>query len=82
VIEAVKKEKFHVYAVKTIDEGIEILTGKRAGGKRGNGSYPENTINYLVNERLKGLAEGLSRFGKGEEDTSEKGPKKKGSQKK
>jgi len=31
VIEAVKEGKFHIYAVKTIDEGIEILTGMKAG---------------------------------------------------
>jgi len=62
VVEAVKKGKFHIYAVKTIDDGIEILTDKRAVEKRPDGSYPEGTINYLVDEKLKALAEGLKHF--------------------
>ena len=53
VIEACKEGKFNVYAVKTIDEGIEILTGKKAGTKKENGKYPAGTINYLVYEKLK-----------------------------
>jgi ATP-dependent Lon protease len=64
VVAAVKKGKYHVYAVKNIDEGIEILTGKKAGGVNPDGSYPKGTINYLVNNKLMELAEGLSRFGK------------------
>jgi lon-related putative ATP-dependent protease len=67
VVEAVKEGKFHVYAVKTIDEGIEILTDKEAGEKQPDGTYPEGTINYLVNEKLKELAEGLKKFGEEEE---------------
>ena len=53
VIEAVKKGKFHIYAVKTIDEGIEILTGVPAGKKDKNGKFPLGTINYLAQEKLK-----------------------------
>ena len=64
VVAAVKKKKFHVYAVKDIDEGIEILTDKKAGKANPDGSYPKGTINYLVNQKLMELAEGLSRFGK------------------
>lgn len=74
VIEAVKKGKFHIYSVKTIDEGIEILTGKKAGEKKPDGTYPKGTINYLVDQKLRELAEGLKRFG--EEDKKEKKEKK------
>jgi len=52
VIEAVKKEKFHIYAISTIDEGIEILTGVPAGKKDKFGKFPAGTINYLANEKL------------------------------
>lgn len=52
LIEDAKKGKFHIYAVKTIDEGIEILTGKPAGKKLPNGSYPEGTVHYLVDKKL------------------------------
>ena len=53
VIQAVKEGKFHIYAVSTIDEGIEILTGVPAGKKNSAGTFPAGTINYLVYEKLK-----------------------------
>jgi len=55
VIEAVEKGLFHIYAVKNVDEGIEILTGIPAGGMDEKGKYPEGTIHYLVNKRLEEL---------------------------
>jgi ATP-dependent Lon protease len=48
----VKAEKFHVYPVRTIDEGIEILTGMKAGRKRKDGRFEPGTINELVDRRL------------------------------
>ena len=56
IIDAVKKGKFHIYAVKTIDEGIEILTGVPAGKKDKNGKFPLGTINYLAQEKLRKFA--------------------------
>jgi len=56
IIEAVREGKFHVYSVKTIDEGIEILTGVPAGEKDEKGNYPEGTIHYIVTNKLKELA--------------------------
>jgi ATP-dependent Lon protease len=73
VVEAVKKKKFHIYAVKTIDEGIEILTRKKAGEVKPDGAYPKGTINGLVNEKLKELAEGLKKFGEEEKKEGKKG---------
>ena len=58
IIDAVKKGKFHIYAVKTIDEGIEILTGVPAGKKDKNGKFPLGTINYLAYEKLKKFTKG------------------------
>ncbi len=52
VVEAVRQGRFHIYAVSTIDEGIEILTGIPAGKPRKNGSYPENTLFGAVECRL------------------------------
>ena len=52
IIDAVKKSKFHIYAISTIDEGIEILTGVPAGKKDKNGKFPLGTINYLAQEKL------------------------------
>jgi ATP-dependent Lon protease len=69
VIDAINKKEFHVWSVKTIDEGIEILTGKKAGELQADNTYPKDTINDLVDKRLRSLAEGLKSFG--EEDKKE-----------
>ena len=53
IIENVKNGKFHVYAISTIDEGIEILTGVPAGKQNKEGKFPSGTINYLVYEKLR-----------------------------
>jgi ATP-dependent Lon protease len=52
VIEAVNAKKFHIYSALTIDEGIEILTGIRAGTPDGNGSFQSGTVNSLVARKL------------------------------
>ncbi|HUT28050.1 MAG TPA: ATP-binding protein [Methanomassiliicoccales archaeon] len=57
ILEAAKKGKFTIYPVKTIDEGIEVLTGVPAGKILADGSYKKGTINYLVNKRLQEMAE-------------------------
>ena len=44
VVTAVQKGLFHIYAVSTIAEGIEILTGVPAGSLGKNGTYPKNSI--------------------------------------
>ena len=62
VVEAIKDGKFHIYPVKTIDEGIDVLTGVKAGERLPVGTYPEDTINYLVNERLKEMAERIKEY--------------------
>ena len=56
VVDAVKNKKFHIYAVSTIEEGIEVLTGVPAGKKDKDGHFPAGTINYLVYEKLKKYA--------------------------
>lgn len=53
VVEAAKNKKFNIYAVNTIDQAISILTGISAGERDKNGNFPENTINYKVETRLK-----------------------------
>jgi lon-related putative ATP-dependent protease len=53
VIEAVAQGKFHIYEVKTIDQGIELLTDVPAGECRVDGTYPPGSIHYLVMQRLK-----------------------------
>ncbi len=62
VVDAVRQGQFHIYAVRTVDEGIEILAGVAPGEKAADGSYPEGTVNYLIDQRLSELAEGLRGF--------------------
>ena len=57
VVEAVAAGKFAIYAVETIDEGIEILTGIPAGERDEAGNFPEGTVNHRVEARLIQLAE-------------------------
>ena len=56
IINAVKENKFHIYSISTIEEGIEILTGVPAGKKDENGHFPAGTINDLVYQKLKKYA--------------------------
>jgi lon-related putative ATP-dependent protease len=62
IVKAVHEGLFNIYDVKTIDEGIEILTGIPAGERQPDGSYPEGTVNYRVDKRLHELAEGLKGY--------------------
>jgi predicted ATP-dependent protease len=57
VVDAVQAGTFHIYAVETIDEGIEILTGVPAGERDRSGKFPSGTVNQLVEARLVDLAE-------------------------
>jgi lon-related putative ATP-dependent protease len=62
VVDAVKAGKFHIYPVKTIEEGIELLTGVPAGKRLANGNYEENSIYGRVDKRLREMAETAKRF--------------------
>jgi ATP-dependent Lon protease len=62
IIDSVSEGKFHVYPVKTIDEGIEILTGIKAGRKQKDGTFPKDTLNYLVDQELQRLAKSWKTF--------------------
>ncbi|RJQ53273.1 MAG: ATP-dependent protease [Actinobacteria bacterium] len=64
VVEAIKDGKFHLWAVDSIDEGIEILTGMPAGEQQADGTYPEETINRRVDDRLAEYAKVLKEFGR------------------
>jgi lon-related putative ATP-dependent protease len=65
VVEAAKQGKFSVYPVSTIDEGIEFLTGIKAGDRGSDGRFPAGTINRLVEDKLRLLAERGRNFSKG-----------------
>ena len=64
IVDAVREKKFHIFAVKTIDEGIEILTGVKAG-KITKAGFEKNSINYLVDKKLREYARLMKGFSKG-----------------
>ena len=62
VVAAVKAGKFHIYPVKTINEGIELLTGIKAGKRLRNGTFENGTVNDRVDKQLAIMAERLKEF--------------------
>ncbi len=70
VVEAVCAGKFHIWPVKTIDEGIELLMGIPAGTRNSKGNFRAGTLHHAVQKRLRELAMELKSFGD-EKDSSE-----------
>lgn len=64
VVAAVENGKFSVYPVSTVDEGIELLTGIRAGDRESNGKYTSDSVNRLVEDRLIHFSMQLKNFAK------------------
>lgn len=62
LLEAVKAGHFSIYSVKTIDEGIEVLTGAKAGQRQADGTYEEGTVNFLVDKQLRDMADKLKEY--------------------
>jgi predicted ATP-dependent protease len=59
----IREGRFHLWAVRTIDEGLEVVTGIPGGEADAAGAFPEGTINHMVSRRLGELADRLRRFG-------------------
>jgi predicted ATP-dependent protease len=76
VVDAVAQGRFHLYPVRSIEEGIEILTGARAGERQPDGTYPEGTIFRTVDDKLRQMAETAREFAKGKEEGEREGDKK------
>ncbi|MBD3234017.1 MAG: AAA family ATPase, partial [candidate division Zixibacteria bacterium] len=62
VVQAVKDGKFSIYSVETIEEGVEILTGMKAGEQKKDGSYPKGTLFHLVEQRLEQYAQVYKKY--------------------
>jgi len=68
VIEAVEKGKFSIWAIKTIEDGIEILTGVKAGKRLAKGGFTRGTVMAAVDDRLREMAIAIQNFGRSEKD--------------
>jgi predicted ATP-dependent protease len=60
IVDAVKRGQFHIYAVKTVEEGLELLTGLQAGERTPEGKFPEGTIYARVEARLREIQKNLN----------------------
>ena len=78
VVAAVKAQRFAIYAVTTIDEGIALLTGMPAGERAADGSFPAGTINGRIEARLRQMAERARRFGAASPPRARRAPASKG----
>jgi lon-related putative ATP-dependent protease len=74
VVKAVEAGKFHIYPIKTIEQGVEILMGLKAGRMRKDGTYTPGTLFRAVDDRLKDLAEKARAFGKEDKDKEKEQP--------
>jgi ATP-dependent Lon protease len=79
VIQTVKEGKFHIYSIKTIEQGVEILTGTEAGERLPEGGFKEGTVNFMVDKKLRELGIKIKEFegGGGEDGAKERTKKKK-----
>ena len=59
VVDAVSRGEFAIYAMKKVDEGIEILTGTSAGQRGRAGTFPKGSFNRAVEDRLRAMADQL-----------------------
>lgn len=73
IVQAIKAGTFQVYAVETLNQGLEILTGMPAGEPDGNGEYQNGTINYAITKKLERFslkAQQLARKGQWQSKTN------------
>jgi len=62
LLEAVAAKKFHIWPVARIEQGIELLTGVRAGARNGDGSFDAGTAFARMDQRLTEMAKTLKEF--------------------
>ena len=68
VVSACAAGSFRIFPVNTIDDGIELLTGQRAGIRGKSGQFGANSVNRLVEDRLRHLADDLREFTRGKRE--------------
>jgi predicted ATP-dependent protease len=66
VVAAVREGRFHVWAVCSIEEGLEVLAGTPAGSRGEDGSYPPDSVLGRVDVELQRLVDGVAQYRPGE----------------
>ena len=62
VVESVRQNQFHIYAISHIDEGLELLTGMTPGIRDETRNWTPGSINDLVNRKLQGFADTMRQY--------------------
>jgi len=62
VLDAVAEGKFHIWPIEKVEQGIEILTGRPAGHKNGDGTFAKGTVFAMIDERLSEMAKTMKEF--------------------
>lgn len=73
VLDAVAAGQFHIYAVETVDEAVELLTGMPLGERDPETGFPEGTVGAAVQARLEEMAEAHRRYGREASDDEGEG---------
>jgi lon-related putative ATP-dependent protease len=68
VVDAVRDGKFSIYAISRVEEGLELFTGMPAGQLRDDGTWPEDSLSYLVMKRIEEIGQALKEKDKKEKD--------------
>ncbi len=72
VVQAVRDGQFQIYGIRTIQEGIEILTGHPAGEMDAQGRYPADGVFGRVDERLRAFSAAMKAYSAAEGEASQK----------
>jgi predicted ATP-dependent protease len=76
LVEAIEAGKFHIYPVRTIEEGVELLTEVPAGERDEKGEFPEDSVYSRAEARLRDMAKGIKEMqakGRAEEPSKDDG---------
>jgi predicted ATP-dependent protease len=74
VVEAVEQDQFRIYAVSTVDEALQLLTGLPAGARDEAGRFPPDSVNRRVEERLIEMSRQRQAFAKEGEKAEQQHP--------
>ena len=72
VVEAITEGKFSIYSIDNVDEGIELITGLKAGRRLKDGKFENGSVNRRVQDRLEQLAKGMKEFMREEKEGKKK----------
>jgi ATP-dependent Lon protease len=73
ILESVRARKFHIYAVKNVDQGVELMTGLKSG-RHTRGGFEADTVNSLLDDALTELAEEIKEYVEGSDTPSARPP--------